>query len=68
MRIYLGEVNRFKYLKTYESLENKENLDRVKIVDLERYFSNKFYSTSGSFISMEFFSDERKNFVNVHIK
>jgi hypothetical protein len=68
MRIYLSEVNRFKYLKTYESLENKENLDRVKIVDLERYFSNKFYSTSGSFISMEFFSDERKNFVNVHIK
>lgn len=68
MRIYLGEVNRFKYLRTYQSLKIKENLSKVVIIDLERYFSNKFYSTSGSFITSEFFTKSDKDFVNIHIK
>lgn len=68
MRIYLGEVNRFKYLRTYDSIEKRENLERINIIDLERYFSNKFYSTSSSFITLEYFTEEKKEFVNIHIK
>ncbi|MGM0640262.1 MAG: hypothetical protein ACQESN_02415 [Thermotogota bacterium] len=68
MRVYLGEVKRFKYLRTYQSLEKKENISKIMVIDLERYFSNKFYSTSGSFITVEFFSENNKDFVNVHIK
>ncbi len=68
MRIYLGEVNRFKYLRTYQSFEKKENISKIMIIDLERYFSNKFYSTSGSFITAEFFSVNKRDYVNIHIK
>lgn len=68
MRIYLGEVKRFKYLKTYESIERKEDIERLTIIDLERYFSNKFYSTSGSYILLEQFTKNNKKYVNIHIK